>query len=83
MLGKLVTQELGYYSTYYRTETKVENWQQAVFTLPFLPNVNGTRRIARVHTASGSSSTLRPHREVFSVDASGTAAMRCLRVCAD
>ena len=36
---------------------------------------NGTRRVARVHTgstASGSSGTPRPHREVFSVDANGT-----------
>ena len=52
------------------TETK------AVFTLVLLPDANGTRRVARVHTAStasGSSGTrLRPHREVFSVDANGT-----------
>ena len=31
-----------------------------------------TRPVARVHTASGSSGTLRPHREVFSVDANDT-----------
>ena len=40
-----------------------------------VPFANGTRRVARVHTAStasGSSGTLRPHREVFSVDANGT-----------
>ena len=36
---------------------------------------NGTRRVARVHTAStasGSSGTLRPHQEVFAVDTNGT-----------
>ena len=47
-----------------------------MFTLVILPDArtfaNGTRRVARVHTASGSSGTLRPHREVFSVDANGT-----------
>ena len=37
-----------------------------------VPFANGTRRVARVHTASGSSGTLRPHRKVFSVDANGT-----------
>ena len=39
------------------------------------PFTNGTRRVARVHTAStapGSSGTLRPHQEVFAVDANGT-----------
>ena len=39
------------------------------------PLANGTRRVARVHTAStvsGSSGTLRPHQEVFAVDANGT-----------
>ena len=39
------------------------------------PFANGTRRVARVHTestASGSSGTLRPHQEVFAVDANGT-----------
>ena len=43
-----------------------------------VPFPNGTRRVASVHTAStastapGSSDTLRPHREVFSVDANST-----------
>ena len=40
-----------------------------------VPFANGTRRVARVHTAStasGSSGTLIPHRKVFSVDANGT-----------
>ena len=44
-----------------------------------VPFANGTRRVARVHTAStasGSSGTLRPHREVFSVDANGTRRVR-------
>ena len=39
------------------------------------PFANGTRRVARVHTAStasGSSGTLRPYQEVFAVDANGT-----------
>ena len=39
------------------------------------PFANGTRRVARVHTAStasGSSGTLRPHQEVFAVDANST-----------
>ena len=39
------------------------------------PFANGTRRVARIHTAStasGSSGTLRPHQEVFSVDANGS-----------
>ena len=36
------------------------------------PFANGTRRVAHVHTASGSSGTLRPHQEVFAVDANGT-----------
>ena len=51
----------------------------AVFTLAIFPMrepfANGTRWVARVHTAStasGSSGTLRPHREVFAVDANGT-----------
>ena len=45
-----------------------------------VPFANGSRRLARVHTAStasGSSGTLRPHQEVFAVDANGTR-----RVCA-
>ena len=40
-----------------------------------VPLANGTRRVAGVHTAStasGSSGTLRPHLEVFSVDANLT-----------
>ena len=36
------------------------------------PFANGRLRVACVHTASGSSGTLRPHRKVFSVDADGT-----------
>ena len=39
------------------------------------PFANGSRRVARVHTAStasGSSGTLRPHQEVFAVDANGS-----------
>ena len=40
-----------------------------------VPFANCSRRVARVHTAStasGSSGTLRPHQEVFAVDANGT-----------
>ena len=40
-----------------------------------VPFANGSRRVARVHTAStasGSSGTLRPHQEVFAVDANGS-----------
>ena len=40
-----------------------------------VPVANGTRRVARVHTAStasASSGTLRPHQELFAVDANGT-----------
>ena len=40
-----------------------------------VPFTNSMRPVARVHTASnasGSSGTLRPHREVFSVDANGS-----------
>ena len=39
------------------------------------PFANGSRRVARVHTAStasGSSGTLRPHQDVFAVDANGS-----------
>ena len=39
------------------------------------PFANGSRRVARVHTAStasGSSGTLRPHQDVFAVDADGS-----------
>ena len=54
-----------------------------VYTLTILPDArtvrerfaNGTRRVARVHTAStasGSSGTLRPHQDVFAVDANGS-----------
>ena len=50
-----------------------------VHTDNFTRRANRSRRVragfARIHTAStasGSSGTLRPHREVFSVDANGT-----------
>ena len=46
-----------------------------VHTDNFTRRAYRSRRVARVHTAStasGSSGTLRPHREVFSVDANGT-----------
>ena len=39
------------------------------------PFANGSRRVARVHTAStasGSSGTLRPYQDVFAVDANGS-----------
>ena len=39
------------------------------------PFANSSRRVARVHTAStasGSSGTLRPHQDVFAVDANGS-----------
>ena len=36
------------------------------------PFANGTRRVARVHTASGSSDILRLHQEVFAAEANGT-----------
>ena len=48
------------------------HWQFYQTRVPF---ANGSRRVARVHsasTASGSSGTLRPHHEVFAVDANGT-----------
>ena len=44
-----------------------------------VPFANGTRRVTRVHTAStssGSSGTLRPHQELFAVDANGTRTVR-------
>ena len=47
------------------------HWQFYPTRAPF---ANGTRRVARVHSAStvsGSSGTLRSRREVFSVDANG------------
>ena len=49
-------------------------------TASFTRRANSTRRAARVHnasTASGSSGTLRPHREVFSVDANGMRRVCC------
>ena len=39
------------------------------------PFASGSRRVARIHTAStasGSSGTLRPHQDVFAVDANGS-----------
>ena len=48
---------------------------KAVYTLTILPFANSSRRVARVHTAStasGSSGTLRPHQDVFAVDANGS-----------
>ena len=48
------------------------HWQFYTTRVPF---ANGSRRVARVHTAStasGSSGTLRPHQDVFAVDANGS-----------
>ena len=46
-----------------------------VHTDNFTRRAYRSRRVARVHTAStasGSSGTLRPHQEVFAVDANGS-----------
>ena len=46
-----------------------------VHTRNFTRRANLSRTVARVHsasTASGSSGTLRPHQEVFAVDANGS-----------
>ena len=40
------------------------HWQFYPTRVPF---ANGSRQVARVHTASGSSGTLRPHQDVFAV----------------
>ena len=48
------------------------HWQFYPTRVPF---ANGSRQVARVHTAStasGSSGKLRPHQEVFAVDANGS-----------
>ena len=48
------------------------HWQFYPTRVPF---ANGSRRVARVHTAStasGWSGTLRPHQDVFAVDANGS-----------
>ena len=48
------------------------HWQFYPTRVPF---ANGSRRVTRVHTAStasGSSGTLRPHQDVFAVDANGS-----------
>ena len=57
----------------------MQHLTKAVYTLQFYPTrvpfANGSRRVARVHTAStasGLSGTLRPHQDVFAVDANGS-----------
>ena len=56
----------------FETERPCTHWQFYPTRVPF---ANGSRRVARVHTAStasGSSGALRPHQDVFAVDANGT-----------
>ena len=60
---------------YSATFTLVRPCSRSQFYPTREPFANGTRRFARVltaSTASGSSGTLRPQQEVFAVDANGT-----------
>ena len=64
-------QRLASYHTVFQLRPRT-HWQFYPTREPF---ANGSRRVARVHTAStasGSSGTLRPHQDVFAVDANGS-----------
>ena len=55
--------------------TRIRPCSHSQFYPTRVPFANGTRRVARVHTAftaSGSSGTLIPNQEVFALDANDT-----------